>query len=245
MAITIDAAAPATNPATELAQGTTTTLVTGSFTPPANSLLVVTAAIGYEGSTTDSGLFSISDSLGGTWPASASADAIEAPTSGGVPQVMINSRFITTSAAMTVTLTTGTAKKGKQLTVYVLDGTATTGWKGAHNASTAGLAESITTTTTGSQVIVVACLDSNATLTADTAATTTKANSTDPSSQDALQLLTGYATATTTTPGATTLGWKGATGTYAWAAVEYLPLISGSPRPIQVISTAISGASSY
>lgn len=236
MAITIDTAAPTTNPATATAN-TTATLVTGSFTPPANSLLVVCATIGYNGSTTSTP-FTISDSLSGVYQ----VDATEAPASGGVPKAQICSRFISTSAAMTITLTTDTLEKGKQITVFVLDGTATSGWKGASVVSTAGMSESITTTTVGSRVIVVACYDKNATFTTSTL--TQKADTTD--STDGLQMCVGSSPANTTTPGATTLGWTGSTGTAsAWCAVEYLPLPLGGPRPIRVISTAVSSASAY
>lgn len=239
MAVSIDASAPSTNPATATAN-TTATLVTASFTPPANTLIVVTANIGYNGNTTSTP-FTISDSRSGTW----NVDASEAPASGGVPKTMICSQWNTTASAMTITLTTDTLEKGKQLTIYVLDGTATASWKGGTAVSTTTLDGSVTTTITGSLVIVAACYDTEPiTFTAD-ARTTTKTNTTDTT--DGLQMLTGHATATTVTPGATTLGWTHSTGTAAssYAAVEYLPLPLGGPRPIRVISTAVSSASAY
>ncbi len=236
MAVSIDATAPATNPTT-ITGSTASTFTTGSFTPPANTLLVAVACMGYSGSTTGTP-FTISDSLSGTWQ----QDAVEAPSSGGLPEVQICSQWIGGSpASMTVTLTTGTQTKGKQLTIFVLDGTASSGWKGGTAVSTTTLDGSITTTKVGSLVIVSGGNDSTGTFTAD-ARTTTKQNFTD--SSESLQLIVGYSTATTTTPGATTFGWTGTTSSPSWCAVEYLPA-SGSFVKALVLTQAAVGRSYY
>lgn len=222
MAIAIDASSP---PVATASANTTSTIVTASFTPPAGSLLVVAAAIGYNGSTTSTP-FTISDSLSGTWQ----QDAVEAPSSGGLPKAQICSRLIGSSAAMTVTLTTDTLQKGKNLTVWVLTGAASSSWKGGSNVSTTTLDGSITTTVTGSLVFLAGAIDANATLTAD-ARTTTTQNFTDAT--DNLQLLTGHATSATGTPGATTLGWTGTLTSPSWAAVEYLQAVAvARPQPL-------------
>lgn len=228
MAISIDASSPAV---AYLSNSTTSTLVTASFTPPANTLLVACAGIGYEGSTTSTP-FTISDSLSGTWQ----VDASEAPSSGGVPKAMVCSRWNSTNTAMTVTLNTDALKKGKQLSVFVLDGTASSSWTGGTAALTTTLDGSVTTTAVGSMVFAVAVYDTEpATFTAD-AHTTTFAHEVDTT--DGLEMYSGYTTSATVTPGSLTVGWTGTHSTNsAWCAAEYL-LPVGSSRPLQVITSA-------
>lgn len=95
----------------------TTTVVTASFTPTNNSLLVAMAAFG-NGTGGTSALGTVTDSLGGTWTRLSS----DFSTSGGVAEIW--ARDVVTGAAMTVTYTRGGAAtaSGLSLKVQVLTG---------------------------------------------------------------------------------------------------------------------------
>ena len=235
MAVSIDASSPAAVTATASAAATFTT---ASFTPPANTLLVAVASVGYSGSTQDT-TFSISDSLSGSW----SNDAIQFPASGGLPQNLIASRFNVSNTAMTVTLNTGTHTKGVDFSLFVLKGTATSSWLGGHAVSTTTMDGSVTTTTVGALVLVGAGYDTNATLTADGNTTTTN-HLTDNS--DGLELFTGHSTNTVSSPGATTYGWTGAGATAkTWAAAEYVPAATNLIRDFYFLNQAVRTAGSW
>lgn len=224
MAVSIDASSPA---AVTASASAATTFTTGSFTPPANTLLVAVASVGYSGSTQDT-TFSISDSLSGSW----TNDAIQFPASGGLPQNLIASRFNSSNTAMTVTLNTSSHTKGVDFSVFVLNGTATSSWLGGHATSTSTMDGSVTTTKVGALVLCGAGYDTNATLTPD-GNTTTQNHLTD--SSDGLELFTGHSTSTVSSPGSTTYGWTGAGATAkSWAGAEYVPSSSVSQKLVLV-----------
>lgn len=218
MAIAIDASSP---PVVTQTANTTTTITTASFTPPANSLVVALTSAAYF-AITGSLIYSISDSLSGTWTTSAQ----QLRTSSTFSSVAVFTRFVTSSAAMTVTLTTDTDEKGKQLVVLVLTGTASTSWTGATVVSTTTMDASVTTTTAGSWVVASTAYELNATLAAD-ANTTIVNHLTDTTDQG--ELFACRSTSATGTPGAITIGVTGAsTGGKTYAAVEILPVAGGT-----------------
>jgi hypothetical protein len=155
VALAIDASSPSaiTNSTNT---GASLTATTASFTPPANSLLVVVVAGDTVGTTTQA--MSVTDNLGVhlTWTQQVVAAAGDSPAVGG--QAAIFTAPVVTSAAMTVSATnTSSSTAGDSLAaqVFVITGGGTTPTVGAvakKNQATAGtsIAQSYTATGTGS-----------------------------------------------------------------------------------------------
>lgn len=203
---------------TTYATANTATITTASFTPADNTLLVVMAGMG-NGVGSSSSLGTMVDSLGGTWTRLAG----EASASGGVAEVWC--RDIGTGAAMTVTYDPGgTGASGLDVIAKWFSGclarTSQTGATAVNGGATS-FSKSITTTTTGSQVVGSYATASNGvTLTA--AAGTTILGQFIGSGGDTSSAF--KATSLTGTPGATTLGYSNvAAGVNRMALVEVLP----------------------
>lgn len=227
MAIAIDASSPA---AVNAQTNTATTIATASFTPPANSLVIASASIIYASASGTGSPFSISDSLSGTW----NSEALQVWGSSGNPAAGIWARFVASSAAMTVTLTTDANSKTKQLMVKVLTGTATSAWSGNkinNQASTAGfLQQNFTTSVAGSWVFLAIGNNGTATLTVN-ANTTSDAALT--STADGGTVAQGHMTTATVSPGTVSLGWTGDPAVaHVYTAAEIKPPPVFWPKPI-------------
>ena len=222
MAIAEDASTPAVATATG---DTTGVITTASFTPPANSLLVVIVNVGFKA--TNGSTLTISDSVSGSYTAGPFVHNSNDENSG------IWYRYLSSApGAMTVTATdTNTGQAGRQLAVRVLTGGASS-QSGAASQHATGNAtsyeSSITTTAAGSWVYVAGAMDNdNLSLAAD--ANTTSIGVLN----DGIDFETcaaGRQAAATGVPGATTLGWTSSSSTsFTWAALEILPAAAPPP----------------
>jgi hypothetical protein len=158
MALAIDASSPAITTQTST---TTPTVATGSFTPPAGSLLLIGWS-GNTGSASDPSAPSITDSLGGhlTYTLVGWKHRGVAPTVDG--QAAMWWAVVGSSAAMTVTVTTGTGSGAQQaaLKVWVMTGADTTGIGASGltgSTSAASIAQSYTAQATGGQSFIAVC----------------------------------------------------------------------------------------
>ena len=220
MAITEDASTPAIVSGT--GSGGTNTIVTASFTPPANTLLV--ALVGNVSSLT-SPTIALSDSVSGTW--TQAVQAISTASFFGL--VKIYYRYLSSApGAMTVT-GTYTNAGGRFLAVRVLNGAksvqtgAGTGSTVNGTNTTAGTT-SITTTITGSQVYGLSNDTSANTPLTLNGSTSLLTGGDFADATDTGRMVGWKATSTTGTPGATTLGgtW-GTTSKSNIVAFEVLP----------------------
>lgn len=218
MAVTEDASTPA------IATGTGTgNLVSASFTPPINMLLLALVAAGWGSGVTPT--ITISDSVAGSWT---NGPTIGNAASSSRGTVSIFYRYLASApGAMTVTAGFGSLSGGRFLAVRVLAGAASS-QAGSGTATrdisvaTTAFTQSITTTQTGSQVYMV-CDDpvTNGTLTA--AANSTLVGAAFQNATDVVSSAAGKATAATGTPGATTLGFtNGTSDTGVIALLEVL-----------------------
>lgn len=230
----------ASSPATvSVTANATTTLLTASFTPPSGSLLVAMAGMVYAGSGVAAATFTMSDSASGTWSNNAVIRSSNATAAG------VFSRFVTTSSAMTCTLTTDATSKGKQLTVVVLTGVNTTTWAGAtktfQSSTVIGLAQSITTTVPGSWVLVGTAYDTTGTITAN-ASTSQYTQLVDAS--DGARIQSGKSLNPTGNPGAITLGWTGDSAAVqkTYGALEVVP---SAPDPIVITRQAVGRSNNW
>jgi len=221
MAIAEDASTPAVKRGT--AAATTTTNVTASFSPPAQSMLVVCMIIGWGTAPGGTPTLTCTDSVGGTYTAGPTVitDAV---------QCKIFTRFLSIApGSMTITMTSGSAtSKSMVVAARVLTGVSSvqTG-AGSSQVASGSNDGSITTTTIGSWAYLVTGESVNATATVD-ARTTSIDNWNDTIAGDLL--LIGRQTNATTTPGATTLGFTGAGTTLVpYVALELLPAASSKP----------------
>ena len=213
-------------PAVATSQGNTTgSIATGSFSPPAGSLLVATLNVGM--GSVPPGTLSVTDSSGGTWTAGPSQTATNNSWYGLGTRVFY--RYVS-SAPGSITVTGKDSVSGSdpdheqsmQLAVRVVDGAASSqsGAATATASSTTGSSKSatksVTTTAAGSWVYVGAALTPDGSVTANSK-TTTINQFDDTTSVN--QLVSGRQSAATGTPGAVTLGWTSGTGRY-WALAE-------------------------
>ncbi|MFE5369258.1 hypothetical protein [Streptomyces mirabilis] len=155
MAILEDASTPAVATGTGQAA-----ITTASFSPPANSLLVVLVGAGWSGSQLGA---AISDSVSGAWTPAVMANDLTSRAAYGYAAVFF--RYLSSApGAMTVTATysgfSGAGAGGRLLAVRVLTGAASVQngatAKRTLNAYTNSLTTSITTTTAGSVVYGIA-----------------------------------------------------------------------------------------
>lgn len=218
MAITEDSSAPAA------VHSATTSGTTGSFSPPANSLLVVMVAV--DGASSGATTVSLSDSGSHTWTLGKrqNTNVNSAPVVGGSAEVWL-CQLTTAPGSITVTASWATnGSAGGNVVTKVLLGAATTQTGAATGGAGGGnIAPTCTLTPTvvGSHVYG-AILDfaTNATLTAN-------ANSTiidqflDSSNGDTWGTYKGAADTTTLT--STTFGATNANSAFNIAALEILP----------------------
>lgn len=218
------------------ASTTSTTLTSNSFSPPANTMVVVPVEVGYGPSGSDPGV-TMADSNGNTY------------TLG--PHVFDGSwdygaifYFYYTNAPGSITVTatrTSSNQTAWDIAPIVLQNTSST--VGASNtafsaSNVSSFTGSITTTVTGSWVYLAATAANTPTMTPNGSTWslfTVAANGVGET------LMAGKATSPTGTPGATTLGWttSGIATQYALAMLEILPATnSGS------VSTGITFGSS-
>ena len=234
---------PSTPPVVAVTGSAGTSMTTAAFSPPAGTTLAVLVAFDYKTSTATPPALAAGDSAGGTYYAAPSV------YDGSRNEAAIWTRYLGLApGAMTVTLDiTASGEYGCILAVYVLDGpgqdqggaatataysgTAVTAWTGG-----------ITTLGTGSWVVIAAAGSAEGTVTPN-GLTTTLENEQDPTEK--ASLLTGRQAAATVTPGATTLGWAaGASGSYALAALEILP-VEPVILPFTYTRQAVKRASFY
>lgn len=222
MTVAIDASSPA------MVNGTGSSSITsGSFTPPAGSLLV---AVGFAGWDTDSNLatITISDSRSGTW-----TNRLLGGSGRGVGKVRIATRPITTSQSMTVTASYTNDGGGRMLAVYVMTGCDTTNVGAGATAQwadavTTNMTTSITTTKTGS-LVVGGVDDSGSSLATLSLASNTAwapMGGTNPvaNSTDSVEHAVIKGSNATGTPGATTFGITASSATFGcMALLEILP----------------------
>jgi len=220
MAIALDGSTPV---AVDHAGSTSSTAVTASFSPPAGSIVVIAVNIGFSATTATGPTVTCKDSLSNTYAAGPSAyDTFLAGA------YIFTYFYVSAPGSITVTVTrslTGTALF--EIVPYVLTG-AGSSQAGAGSASTyvstatgTTVDHSITSTVSGSWVIVSAGLGNNETGAPTPVNVTTKHYYNDTS--DFTSGMSGYAV--TGTAGPETLGWTVTpTNTdYAWAALEILP----------------------
>lgn len=155
MPITEDASTPAVVQVSGSTSGSTA--VTASFSPPAGSLLVAIAAIGYQTSTATPTV-SLSDSVSGSWLQNGGFDY---STAGSIGTAMWTRQLSGAPGSMTVTFSTSTAGTGSDavdllLALRVVNGAAASqaGAGTAHGSTgtTNPVAENLTVGNTGSWV---------------------------------------------------------------------------------------------
>jgi hypothetical protein len=212
-------------------------LVTAAFTPPAGTLLIALVAAGYANSPTVPGI-TISGG-GGTWTAGPTQGS-----SGGTffGRVSIFYRWLDVAPGSTsVTATYTNLVGGRFMAVRVLSGAAAS-QVGAGSATrditvgTTAWTQSITTTRFGSQVYGV-CDDPVANDVLTAAANSTLVGAAFQNATDSISCAACKATATTGTPGATTLGFTNAASQLGVLALfEVLPDAggSGSRQPVHM-----------
>ena len=221
MAISQDASTPGSP--TGVTNSTSATFASGSFSPPAGSLVVVLVGIGQGASTGTGPTVTVADS--GSVSYAAGPTIWDTRFSGAW---IFSHYYAAAPGSITVTATrTTTGAAGLGIYPIVLDGAAAsqtgaaTGTADATACNTTNLTGSITTTTPGSWVLIACGDDNNDTPTA--AALTTDLGDL-PDTTDLTAVFFGKQTSATSTPGATTLGWTVGTNTgFAWAALEILP----------------------
>ena len=222
MPISLDAGSPA-SPSSATAT-TSTTQASGSFSPPARSLVVVLVWVGNRASSSTGPTVTVADSLSNTYTAGPNSYDTRYAYAG-----IFSFYYAAAPGSITVTATRNQSTLGV-LAVFpvVLDGCASS-QAGAASATAdsptsivSSLTGTITTTIRGSWVLI-AMGDANDNTHVVVAGTTDLASVLD--APDAVSAEFGQQTSPTVTPGATTLGWTIAVGTtgYAWAALEILP----------------------
>lgn len=216
MAIAEDVSTPTVTRGTH---GTSTTCVSASFSPPAGSLLIVQAVIGWD-STGANPTLSCSDSVGGTYSTGITTKNATNPVSQGT----IFYRYLASApGAMTVTATSSSAaSKSMQLGVRVVTGASAT--IGAVASSTTAAIGNLVTTTVGSRVYCIGGAGLNGTMTPNANTTNIDAWN-DTVSGDTL--LIGRSTSLTVTPASTAFGWN-PPASVIWGAVEVLPDLGGT-----------------
>ena len=238
--IAVDGTSP---PVVALTGTRATSLVTASFTPPANTMLAVLASFEYQTTGNGAPVLTVSDSASGTYTTGPSVyDGISA-------QAAIWTQYLYNSpGVITVTLgVTAVAPYGAILAVYVLDGPASIQGQTGHatatpSVPTTGWTGNITTTKIGSWVMIAASGAAQASVTPS--GITTLYDFQD--SVEGASLLTARQATATTVPGVTPLGWTSSkAGSFAWAALEIVPAIPVIRPATALARTAVRQASLY
>ena len=237
--IAVDGVSP---PVVALTNTRATSLVTASFTPPANTMLAVLASFEYQTTGSTAPVLTVTDSASGTWITGPSVyDGISA-------NAAIWTQYLYNSETITVTLNvTAVAAYGAILAVYVLDGPASIQGQTGHatatpSVPTTGWSGNITTTKIGSWVMIAASGAAQASVTPS--GITTLYDLQD--SVEGASLLTARQATATTVPGVTPLGWTSSVaGSFAWAALEIVPAIPVIRPATALARTAVRQASLY
>lgn len=243
MALALDGSTP--TPTSAAGQGASIT--TGSFTPPANSLLVVFAGMGWTASA-NSAVMGISDSGSHTW--SVIGSAIGQDNNGGGVKGWLT-YFAASPGAITVTVTTsgfGTGSGGVFVVPLVFTGAASdqtgaavaTVVSPSGNTGSTSATVSVITTRPGSWVWGISDdSNNNTTWTANGNSVLYNNDSSAPS--DGVTMTAFKGASTTGTPGSTVFGgtWGVATATTNTLAFEVLPFIAGKSTVIlQAVNTS-------
>ncbi|MGH7748084.1 MAG: hypothetical protein ACREQ5_25500, partial [Candidatus Dormibacteria bacterium] len=237
MAITEDA----TTPAVVNSSGVVSTRVTGSFSPPANSLLIALVACYSSGS---NGAITVTDSGGHTW--TKSVESI-----GHTTVAIWQCQLTTAPGSITVTAHYSNNAGDEYLAVRVLNGAGTSqtgAGTAVHLVTSATTADTYSLTTTQTGSVVYGITDNWATTDSITpnAATTLLTGSDFTDTPNGAYIVCWKSTSATGTPGATTFG-----GTWAAAvtdgnvALEILPppsAFSVSVTATETASPVIAGA---
>lgn len=214
------------------------TAATASFTPPANSLVVIVANIGYLTNAGSGPTVTCADSLANSYTAAPAAS-----WDGQFAGVYIFSHFYVASpGAITVTVTR-TVQLGSalfELVPYVLTG-ANSSQAGAGSATfsagSGAFSHAITTTATGSWTLTGLSVGNTETGTPSPIGGLTTDHFFNDTS-DIVAATAGHVA--TVTPGATTLGWTWASSSdFAWAALEILPAAGGAATPALADKAAV------
>lgn len=243
MAIVEDASAPAVKQQTGTAAA-----VTASFTPVANSLVVVMWAHGWGPTSGTPTTSTLTSSPSTTWTVANSQNGNT--QSRGFAGVAYH-YFAASPGAMTITATPGNGA-GSHITVKVLTG-ASSSQTGANAGRIVGptppgettFTHPITTTTVGS--LVYGQIDDSGFQQTHTANANSTIINQYANTVDAVQMVSFKASANTVTPGAITLGTTsaGQSGGHI-AMMEVLPLGAVVPEPIQIFNLqAIARASQW
>lgn len=217
MAIALDGSTPAS--ATTATGSSATTITTGSFSPPANSMVVVMVNVGY-GPTGSNPSVTVTDSNSNSFTAGSTAFDGSYDYSGLFYHYYTNAPgSITITATRTTGITCGWA-----VYPYVLTGASNVvgASNNTTNTNTSSMTGSITTTVTGSWVLLTSSTGNSGLTYTPNGSTTTITSLQD--NTDGEFLLQGKQTSATGTPGATTLGWTTTQNTFmSWAALEIVP----------------------
>lgn len=233
MALAIDASSPAVANA---ATGTTATVTTASFTPPANSLLVVLWAGDIGGGITPGTAPTITDSLGTPLTYTLQQWERRGSTASVNGQAAIWTAPVATSAAMTITVTNGTANDNSVKVLVITDSSQPTVGTSSKNGQSTGttVAMSYTATAAGSWGFsVISDWDGVATETAGTGTTLIGSALVNTNYTYGFYRRTtadGVSGSTTTLNANLSV----ASANLQWAAVEILPAAGGTNYTAQV-----------
>lgn len=243
MAVAEDVSTPVV--ARSAANSTATTLATASFTPPAGAWLLAMCQTEPSNTamTTDPGNQTVVASGGvGTW--TNKKHFYDATGQFNIMDLWVAQ--VTTSQAMTVTMTRPNASAGGfQLGVRVLTGCGGSGTVVAASNATTARNTAITPTAIGSMLYVINGMDSNVTETA-LANTTTIDDWEDSTNFESLTL--GKYNTTTASLSAVTIGWTSSvTHNGLTGAIEMVPGVAAgaTPRPPRLVQSATRIRSSY
>jgi len=211
----------------QLASASATTIQSASFSPPANSLVVVLYGFGWATSTATGPVVTVADS------GSVSYDAGPSANTGTFSFSAIFSHYYATAPGpITVTATRNSATAATvSMYVLVLPGAAASQAAAAF-AAISGAATSLTgsiTTTQPRSWVLLTVTENNAFAPTAVAGTTLQGSYED--SVNGIESMFGAQTPATITPGATTPGWTATSTGYSWAALEILP-VQAAPAPV-------------
>lgn len=224
MAVAIDASTPAVKSST----ATTTPETTAAFSPPAGSLLVALVGLGFGTSAANS--ITISSTIAGNPAWTVAAEAI-GTTTGDFGIARIYYLYLSTApGSITVSGAYTAIGAGTYLNVQVLTGANSlqpAGVSGSVTSSSTTSGEiSVTTTAVGSMVFGLS--DSPVTVVTFTPLSGTTQLGTTVSSTNNFTLASWRSTATTTTPGTSTLGGS-------WSAAQLSNTVAFEAIPLVII----------
>jgi hypothetical protein len=232
--ITLDGSTPA---AVDNTASTSATAVTASFSPPANSMVVIVVNIGYEAADSDTPAVAVSDSLSNSYTA---GPGIWGGSTYSCGSWIFTRWYSAAPGSITVTATRSGTDSADQalfeLVPYVLTGSTSTQAGAASGTATGvstSLTHAITSTVSGSWVIVgVTAYNDYAFTASNMTADHIEHDVTDLEEAGAGHAVTG-------TPGTETIGFTMPTSDgWTWAALEILPNVTTTVTPAAVAVTA-------